>query len=243
MSYVLIWSDEFDKGHLDLNKWQIDVGGGGFGNNEAQYYTDRSINCRIENERLVIEAHKEDYENRHYTSAKITTYGKFSFKYGKLEVVAKLPHGKGTWPAVWLLPDSIKEGVKWPLCGEIDVVEHVGRGQDVMHFSLHTGAYNHNLNSQYTSVHKLNGVSEEFKKYTMIWEEDYIEFKVDDVTLCRFTKGEDGKDASEKGWPFNQPFFLIINLAMGGNWGGEIDDRILPQKLEIEYVRIFEKRE
>jgi len=241
MGYTLVWSDEFDQKELDLSKWQFDLGGNGFGNNEAQFYTDRVKNCRIEDQHLVIEAHKEDFEHRHYTSAKITTYGKFSFKYGKLDVRVKLPRGKGTWPAVWLLPDAIKSNVKWPFCGEIDLVEHVGRDQDVMHFSLHTGAYNHNLKNQYTSVHKLSDVSDSFKLYTMIWEEQFIEFQVDGLTVCKFEKGEHDKDASQSGWPFNQPFFLIINLAIGGHWGGLVDDSQLPQRLEIDYVKLYQK--
>lgn len=241
MDYKLVWEDHFDQGSTpDKDRWHFIKEGHGFGNNEAQFYTDRSKNLRIEDGVLVIEAHKEDYEHRQYTSAKITTYGKQSFQYGKFVIRAKIPKGQGTWPAIWMLPDSIKSGKAWPECGEIDIMEHVGRNHEVVHYSLHTGTYNHKDRTQYTYFEKIQGITERFADFTMIWTEDYIEFLVDDKLYARFNKGQDGKDTDFGGWPFDQPFYLILNLAIGGYWGGDIDDSIFPVRMEVESVKVYE---
>lgn len=238
MVFEIIWSEDFSQETLDLSKWNYEVGGHGFGNNEDQFYTDREKNIRIEKGQLIIEAHKEDYEHRHYTSGKLTTYSKFSMQYGKVEVKAKLPKGKGTWPAIWMLPEAIKESSKWPRCGEIDIMEHIGRRKDVIHFSLHSELYNHRLNTQDTFEKTFENITDRFATYGMIWTPDYFEFQIDHVTYARFEKKVHDSDPVAA-WPFDQPFYLILNLAIGGFWGGDIDDTILPASMIIDSIKVF----
>lgn len=236
----LIFSDEFDyAGAPNPEKWVHDIGGHGFGNNESQYYTDRLKNSFVKDGKLHIVGFKEDFEENHYTSAKLTTYGKFSMKYGKVDVSAKLPKGKGSWPAIWMLPNSIMEGKDWPLCGEIDIMEHVGKDENMIHVSLHTETYNHAINTQRTHFEPLEDVTGTFHKYSCEWTPDYIKFFYDDREVARFNKN-DYEDTSETGWPFDQEFYLILNVAIGGFWGGEIDETMLPFKMEVEYVRVYE---
>lgn len=241
MSYELVWFDEFTQdGPPDPSKWFYETGGDGFGNNELQYYTDRLENAYVKNGRLIIEARPEVFEHRGYTSAKLTTYQLKSFQYGKLLVKAKLPKGKGTWPAIWLLPNSIKKGRSWPRCGEIDLVEHVGKNQDQLHFSLHTEMYNHVKRTQYTHVDSFEGITERFVEYGLEWTPEYMAFLVDGKEVVRFVRGEGGKNIEEFGWPFDQEFYLILNLAVGGNWGGPLGEGVFPCKLEIDYVRYYQ---
>ncbi|MGL4336691.1 MAG: glycoside hydrolase family 16 protein [Turicibacter sp.] len=237
-SYKLVWSDEFDyTGTPDLTKWNFDVGGSGFGNNEDQYYTNsNSSNAIVQDGKLIITARKEQVGNRMYSSAKLMTYQRESWCYGKFEIRAKMPKGKGMWPAIWMLPDTINEGQeKWPRCGEIDIMENVGKVPDVVHFSLHSEHHNHIQNTQFTSVIKVPELSEKFFTYGLVWTEDKIEFYLDDELQYSVLKEDHAK-----GWPFNKPFYLILNLAVGGNWGGAIDDSIFPQTLEVEYVRVYQ---
>ena len=241
MKYKLIWSDEFDyQGKPDSSKWTHDIGGHGWGNKESQFYVDDERACYVQDGKLVIKAFKEKKENCDYISAKIKTYGKFSMQYGRVEVKAKLPKGSGTWPAIWFLGNSIKEGSPWPLCGEIDLMEYVGKDPNKLVFSLHTKAYNHRLNNHRTKVVEIEGISDRFVEYAMNWEKDYIEFFVDGESVVRFNRGERSLDHDVTGWPFDQPFYLILNLAIGGTWGGKIDDSIFPVAFEIEYVRVYE---
>jgi len=236
----LIFKSEFSCGKLNPDQWTLEAGGFGYGNEEAQVYTDNSKNVRIENGLLVIEAHKEHEAQNDYTSGKITSYGKFSFQYGKVIVRAKIPYGKGTWPAIWLLPDTFKTGkYKWPHCGEIDMMEHVGRNKDEIHFSLHTEKYNHSKNTQYTYSNLVNGITKRMANYTMIWTKEKFEFLIDDIKYAVFTKGSDGKSTDFSGWPFDQPYYLILNLAIGGFWGGAIDDSIFPVRMEVESIEIY----
>lgn len=241
--YKLVWSDEFNySGKPDHKKWNYDIGTGrnGWGNGEAQYYTDNLSNVKVENGKLIISANKEMIGDKNYTSCRLTTFQKKSWKYGRFEIKAKLPSGRGTWPAIWMLPDSFREGSHWPSCGEIDIMEHVGRNHEEIHFSLHTEKYNHIHRTQQTKFLKIHNVTNEFREYAIDWTEDYIEFFIDGETYYKVHKGENGNDTSEAGWPFDQPFYLIINLAIGGYWGGEVDESIFPQNLEIEYVRVYE---
>lgn len=238
-NYKLVWSEEFNyEGKPDATKWGYDIGGHGFGNRESQYYTDDLANAFVKDGKLHIRALKTNDETRKYTSARLNTYGKASWQYGKFLIRAKLPKGKGTWPAIWMLPDSIRQGNRWPLCGEIDIMEHVGRDQNVIHFSLHTETYNHVKRTQKTKFLTFDDVSDRFIEYGLIWEKDRIEFLVDGKTYAVFEKSAND---TEKEWPFNQKFFLILNLAIGGNWGGTIDDSIFPQEMVIDYVRVYQK--
>lgn len=241
MKLELVFQDDFNyEGLPSKDMWVMQTGGHGFGNNELQFYTDRKDNAVVTNGKLHIIAKKEKCENREYTSAKLTTYGLNSIKYGRIEVRAKLPLGKGSWPAFWMLPDSIRNGVSWPLCGEIDIMEHVGKNQDMIHFSLHSKTYNFHDDSQFTKSLRVSDVSSEFYTYSMEWDEQSVKFFIDDILLAQFNKG-DKEDVAETGWPFDQPFYLILNLAVGGNWGETVDDESLPWVMEIDFVKVYKK--
>ncbi|MBN2795603.1 MAG: glycoside hydrolase family 16 protein [Clostridia bacterium] len=240
--FELLWSEDFSTKTLDDEKWNIASGGHGFGNNEDQFYTTREKNVRLENNQLIIEAHKEVYENRLFTSGKVTTSKKFSMTYGKVEVKAKIPKGKGTWPAIWMLPEAIGEDLKWPRCGEIDIMEHVGRRADEIHFSLHSELYNHVKKTQETHVAYLEGITDRFALYGFIWTPEYVEFQVDHVTYARFEKKINEEDQMAA-WPFDQPFYLILNLAIGGYFGGEIDDQIFPVKMIVDNIQVFKLKD
>jgi beta-glucanase (GH16 family) len=240
-----VWSDEFNNTGLpDSARWAYDVGGHGWGNNEKQYYRSKTIeNSFVADGKLHIVALKKDFEKSAYTSAKLTTYTKCSIQYGKIEVMAKLPEGKGTWPAIWMLPESIKtKAENWPLCGEIDIMEHVGRNPNVIHTSLHSKLYNHVKGTQVTHFEKLQDVFGTFHKYGIEWTKRYIKFYIDDKLFFESLKGQDGRVSSNEGWPFDKPYYLILNLAIGGNWGGEIDDAIFPCEMQVDYVRIYQRK-
>ncbi len=235
----LIWSDEFNgKGLPDSSKWNYDVGGDGYGNNEAQFYTkDRLENARMENGNLIIEARKEKWGKNEYTSARLLTKGKFSFQYGTVEVRAKLPKGRGTWPAIWMMSENMK---KWPDDGELDIMEHVGFNPGYIHASVHTKKYNHIQGTQKTYTLIVKDVSEKFHVYKADWTPEKIEVYIDDKKFFTYKNVEKTKDA----WPFDQPYFIILNLAVGGFWGGKegIDDNIFPQKYYIDYVRVYQNK-
>lgn len=242
----LIWSDEFNYSGLpDAGKWGYDVGdtcdrpfGCGWGNNEKQYYTEKDIdNARVEEGHLVIEATREQMGQMDYTSARLVTRGKQSFKYVRVEVRAKLPSGRGTWPAIWMLPSDNTYG-GWPNSGEIDIMEHVGYAPDSILGTVHTGAFNHTIGTQKGGKAYLPDAESEFHIYRIDWTEESIDFWVDDELY--FTFQNTGQDASE--WPFDQNFYLVMNLAVGGNLGGAkgIDPAIWPQKMEVDYVRVYQ---
>jgi beta-glucanase (GH16 family) len=248
----LIWSDEFEGSGLpDTRRWTNEVGF--IRNAEAQYYTaGRLENARLENGRLVIEAHKERFKNERvsgrrqasefaeYTSASLTTQKLGEWLYGRIEVRAKLPQGRGVWPAIWMLGSNIRT-VGWPRCGEIDIMEFVGYDPDFIHANIHTGRYNHTRGSGKGNKIKVSGPWEGFHVYTVEWAPERLDFFLDDEKFFTFEK-EAG--ATVETWPFDQPFYLILNLAIGGAWGGQkgIDDSIFPQRFEIDYVRVFEKK-
>ncbi|WP_421830867.1 glycoside hydrolase family 16 protein [Larkinella sp.] len=236
----LVWSDEFDKTGLpDPGKWAYDVGGSGFGNNELQFYrASRPENARVENGFLIIEARKEKHENRDYTSAKLITKRIAEWKYGRIDVRAKLPKGRGTWPAIWML--SAKTPLKWPLDGEIDIMEHVGFNENQIHGTIHTEAYNHTKNTHKTGIKVIPGATDNFHTYSIDWTADKIDFLIDDATYFTITKKETG--SSYEQWPLDQPFYLILNLAVGGNWGGQkgVDESIWPQRLTVDFVRVYQ---
>lgn len=237
----LVWADEFDKPGLpDTKKWKYDVGGHGFGNNELQYYlASRPENARVENGLLVIEARKEKHENREYTSAKLITKGIAEWKYGRIEVRAKLPSGRGTWPAIWMLGSNISH-TRWPLCGEIDIMEHVGFDENVVHGSLHTDDYNHVKGTQKSGRLTVPNATADFNVYAVEWTTDRLDFLINDQRFYSVTKADLG--AKESQWPLDQPYYLILNLAVGGNWGGQkgVDETIWPRRLEIDYVRVYQ---
>lgn len=253
--WKLVWSDEFDKpGTPDARKWDYETGF--IRNNEAQFYTKaRKENARVENGTLVIEARKERWKNpdydatadrnrrrgrefAEYTSASLITQGKAAWKHGRVEVKAKLPSGRGTWPAIWMLGTNIR-GVGWPACGEIDIMEFVGFEPGVIHANIHTAKYNHAKNTGKGDKIKLADASEAFHVYSVEWDGQRMDFAVDGKTY--FTYRNEG--SGEAAWPYDREQYLILNLAIGGAWGGQkgIDDAIFPQKFVIDYVRVYQK--
>lgn len=237
----LVWSDEFSYSGLpDSTKWNYDVGGHGWGNEESQYYTEKRLkNARVENDLLIIEVHKENFENKNYTSTRLISKNKGDWKYGRVEVKAKLPIGKGTWPAIWMLPTVWNYGNgNWPDNGEIDIMEHVGYNPGTVHGSTHCHTYYWKNGNQYTDSIFIEKAQYEFHVYSLEWTEEKIEVSVDDSVY--FTSYNEGTGWKE--WPFDKEYHLLLNIAIGGFWGGVmgIDDTIFPQKMEIDYVRVYQ---
>jgi len=245
-SYQLVWSDEFDGTELNMDNWTIEVNGNGGGNNELQYYTDRSDNIRVEDGMLVIEAKKEEYENKSYTSGRIITKNKQDFKYGKIEARLKVPSGVGTWPALWMLGYG-----SWPRAGEIDIMEHVGYDPNTFHCALHTLNYNGMASSSGNASGELEldeACANDFHIITMEWIEnefmgyDRIHVYVDGVKMKTFAETSQLQESGD--WPFNDQFFFIINLAIGGSWGGAqgIDDAMFdnPVLYKVDYLRVYQ---
>ncbi|MES2202036.1 MAG: glycoside hydrolase family 16 protein [candidate division FCPU426 bacterium] len=252
--WKLVWSDEFDKdGAPDPSKWGYETGF--VRNEELQFYTkDRRENARVEKGVLVIEARKETWPNpgyvpgasdwqrsrqtASYTSAALETHGHAEWTYGRFEVRAKLPAGRGMWPAAWMLGSNIgKAG--WPLCGEIDIMENVGFDPDKAHFTVHTKAFNHAIGTAKGTSVPLPSPDRAFHDYAMEWSPKKIDFYLDGRWVFAFLN--DGGDASH--WPFDKPQYLILNSAVGGGWGGQkgLDDSIFPARYEIDYVRVWQK--
>jgi len=237
-----VWADEFGKDGLpDGSKWTYDVGGHGWGNRELQHYSASRIeNAEVKGGVLRITARKEDYEGKGYTSARMVS--RAGWKYGYIEIRAKLPKGRGTWPALWMLPSSRweKSGPQWPLCGEIDIMEHVGYDEGVVHGTVHTGAYNHVKGTQKGKQVQVPDAASGFHVYALDWQADRIEILVDGKSYFQFEDEGKGKEV----WPFDEPFKLIMNIAVGGNWGGRegVDESVFPQTMEIDYVRVYERR-
>ncbi len=235
----LVWSDEFDKGtRPDTTKWayNIGTGQGGWGNNEMEYYTSDSTNARIENGNLVIEARKESKGGKNYTSARMLTQGKNTWTYGRFEIRAKLPKGLGTWPAIWMLGDNIDK-VGWPTCGEIDIMEEVGKVPNEINWSAHSKMLNWPLGTQKTYKTTVAGVTDDFHVYKLNWTKDFMQFYVDDTLY--YTVPNDGRGTDY--YPFVAPQFLILNFAVGGNMAGfVVDDSIFPARMEVDYVRVYQ---
>ncbi len=254
--WKLVWSDEFDKpGAPDPAKWDYEEGF--IRNNEAQYYRrDCRDNARIEDGMLIIEARKEQFKNprfdpaaqgkgssrrnrefANYTSASLTTRGKASWTYGRIEVRAKVAGGRGTWPAIWTLGNDRNAG--WPACGEIDIMEYVGHEPGVIHANIHTTKYNHVRKTGKGSQITIPDATTAFHVYALEWDNDHMDFFVDDKKYFTFRNEGTGRDA----WPYDKDQYLILNLAIGGEWGGQkgIDDAAFPQRYCIDYVRVYQK--
>ncbi|MFS4467786.1 family 16 glycosylhydrolase [Maribacter sp. 2210JD10-5] len=252
-TYQLVWQDEFDAdGTPDSEKWGFEHGF--IRNREKQYYTARSKNTRVSEDVLIIEAHKEEIKNEsfiasdskkwkenqeyaHYTAASLTTKDLAQWTYGKIEVSAKLPKGIGLWPAIWMLGENWKE-VGWPLCGEIDIMEHVGFTKDSIFGTVHTEAFNHTKGTEVGKSVFIANPYTEFHDYAVEWTPQRIVFLLDGLKYHEFVNTN--KDEEE--WPFDQPFHLKLNIAVGGDWGGQrgIDDTIFPQQMLIDYVRVYQ---
>lgn len=244
--YRLVWSDEFDGTALDLSKWSYETGGGGWGNQEKQYYTDRTDNLRFENGSLVIEAKKESFGGNNYTSARINTRNKVSFKYGKIEARMSLPVGKGSWPAFWMMGTSITTA-RWPLCGEIDIMEHIGAKPTMISHAVHTSEKNGSRGNNWVSQNNFNNIENSYHTYAIEWEKAYsegadcINFYVDGTKTA--TIWEPIVNSTDSNWPFNSDFFILFNLAIGGVMGGTVDDAIFtsPVQMKVDYVRVYQR--
>ena len=241
----LVWSDEFDvDGQPDSTKWTYDLGDGcpnicGWGNDERESYTNNPENVRIENGALVIEAHQISAEDSTYSSTRIKSHNDGSWKYGYIEISAKIPEGRGVWPALWMLPDDWKYG-GWPKSGEIDIMENVGYEPDEIHGTVHTGAFNHSIGTQVGKSKIIANTVNEFHLYAIDWTADKIDFLIDNEIYHTFENNGSGPDA----WPFDQSFHLIMNVAVGGGWGGKYgtDPGIWPQQMVIDYARVYKQR-
>ena len=236
----LLWSDEFDQEGIPSDKkWSFEVGDHGWGNNELQMYTANKLtNARVQAGVLIVEAHADSSQPKGYTSAKLVSKGKGSWQYGYFEIRAKLPQGRGTWPAIWMLPEENRFG-GWPKNGEIDIMEHVGFDPGTVHGTVHTEAFNHMIGTQKGGQLMVPDFASEFHTYAIDWMKEQIDFYVDGEHYFSFNNT--GKDYKE--WPFDQPFYLILNLAVGGNWGGKegVDPQIWPQRMEVDYVREYQQ--
>lgn len=246
LAYKLVWSDDFSKdadGLPDPAKWKYEEGF--IRNNEAQYYTrERLKNARIEHGKLIIEVHKEEFPNHlpkglrsaHYTSASLTTLGTANWKYGKIEVKAMMPKGQGVWPAIWTLGMN-RDVLHWPLCGEIDILEMWGLQPDIIRGNFHYSLLGKHV-SEGSSKRVVPGSSNSFHVYGMEWTPDRIDLLIDGVKYGFF----DINKATSGGYnPYRLPHHLLLNLAIGGAAGGTIDDTIFPQRMMIEYVRVYQK--
>ena len=241
--YQLVWADEFNGTSLDESNWTPQIGGGGWGNQESQYYTSRPENLRVQNGCLEIEGRKEQYENNEYTSARIYSKGKREFTYGKMEARISLPAGQGTWPALWTLGNR----GNWPNCGEIDIMEHTGSVPNRIFGTLHTTKDRSGSRSSraYTGI---QNIENNFHVYGIEWTQeeksgkDVIRFYVDDIVYSE--QIEEVIDDDEY-WPFNRPNYFIINLALGGTLGGNIDDNIFanPVIMYVDWVRVYQRNE
>ncbi|WP_171597225.1 glycoside hydrolase family 16 protein [Marinifilum caeruleilacunae] len=241
--YQLVWSDEFDyKGLPDSTKWIYDTEGNskGWGNNELQYYTQgRKENAWVENGVLFITARHENMDGKEYSSARLNS--KADWLHGKIEVRAKLPDGIGTWPAIWMMPGdwSFNDG-NWPNIGEIDIMEHVGHEAGVIHASAHSKDYQWQKGTQQTATINIADATEKFHSYILEWSEDVMKCYVDDQLYFEYKN----EGLGESKWPYTKPFYLILNVAVGGAWGSVkgIDQEAFPQTMEIDFVRVYQKK-
>lgn len=238
-NWDLVWADEFDvDGLIDTSKWSYQVGASGWGNQELQYYTEeRAENVRVENGRLVIEARNESFNGANYTSGRIRTIGLGDWLYGRIEVRAKLPAGRGTWPAIWMLASDSPYG-SWPAMGEIDIMEAVGHEPGRTNSAIHTGGLNHRLGNNPFASLTVPTSATEFHTYAVDWTPNRITTYVDDSISLIFNRN--GGDWQR--WPFDNAFHLLLNIAVGGTWGGAqgVDPAVFPTRMEVDYVRVYE---
>lgn len=243
VEYQLVWSDEFDyTGLPDSTKWVYDTEGNsqGWGNNELQHYTHaKKENAWVENGVLHITAIQGSIEGKDYSSARLNS--KSDWLHGKIEVRAKLPEGRGTWPAIWMMPGgwSFEDG-DWPNIGEIDIMEHVGHEAGVIHASAHSKDYQWQKGTQQTATIKIADATEKFHSYILEWSEDIMKCYVDDKLYFEYKN----EGLGESKWPYTKPFYLILNVAVGGAWGSVkgIDKEAFPQTMEVDFVRVYQKK-
>lgn len=246
LGWALVWSDEFNGVNgsgPDPAKWTIVTGGNGFGNDELEYYTARTENIHQENGKLVITARKENYTGpdgvaRNYTSARIETKGHFEPKYGRMEARIKIPRGQGMWPAFWAMGNNFDQ-VGWPDCGEMDIMENIGREPFMVHGTLHGPGYSGDtpLTGAYTLPHGAR-VADGYHVFAAEWEPDTVRFYVDGV----LTETKSAAEVPGKPWAFDHPFFILFNLAVGGNWPGNPNPHTaFPATMLVDYVRVYRR--
>jgi beta-glucanase (GH16 family) len=244
----IVWSDEFDGKNgspVDPKKWTTETGGNGWGNNELQYYTSRTENAYLWNGSLVIKAIKETHIGRdgispNYTSARLITKNNFSETFGRFEARLKVPHGQGLWPAFWLLGTDI-DSVGWPACGEIDIMENIGKEPSVIHGTIHGPGYSgaEGLSSSF-SIDGKNRFADAFHVFAVEWEPKVLRFYCDGKLYAVRTPAD---LPAGKRWVYDHPFFILLNVAVGGNWPGNPDETtVFPQLMTIDYVRVYQKR-
>lgn len=235
---TLVWQDEFNTNTLNDAFWTHEMGnGGGWGNNELQYY--RPENTYFSNGKMIIEARQENFGGSSYTSSRLITKGKKEFKYGRIDLRAALPKGKGIWPALWMLGSNFAQA-GWPACGEIDIMELIGSQPGTTHGTAHygTGTSTHQSKTASKTLPGSATFSEEFHVFSIEWEQNRIRWYLDDVLFHEITPAIVG---AGQPWPFNADFFLIFNVAVGGNWPGSPDgNTIFPQRMIVDYVRVFQ---
>jgi beta-glucanase (GH16 family) len=238
--YQLVWSDEFDSSGLpDASRWDYDIGGNGWGNHELEFYTGaRTENARVENGYLVIEARKELYNSSQYTSARLVTRGKASWTEGKFEIRAKIPKGIGTWPVIWLL--SATNPLVWPDDGELDIIEEVGFNPNVIYGTAHCKTYNGAQGTQKGGSTTIPDAQDSFHLYSLEWTNTQITWSIDSSQYYAYVPPNYGFNT----WPYISNFYLILNIAIGGSWGGQqgVDDSIFPQQMLVDYVRVYQKK-
>jgi beta-glucanase (GH16 family) len=238
--WTLVWSDEFDQpdgSSPNSAKWTYDIGATGWGNNERQHYTSRTNNARIENGMLVIEAKQENYQGANYTSARLKTQGKAAWTYGRIEARIKIPRGQGIWPAFWMLGTNITS-VNWPNCGEIDILENIGREPKIVHGTVHGPGYSgaNGIGGPY-SLPGNPDFADDFHIYAVEWSTNQIKWFVNNIQYFTLTPASLPNGAA---WVFTAPQFLILNVAVGGNWPGYPDaTTVFPQRMTVDYVRVY----
>ncbi|PJJ52963.1 glycoside hydrolase family 16 protein [Hymenobacter chitinivorans] len=235
---TLVWGDEFDGGSLDQSKWVYELGGGGWGNKELQNYTNSADNTYFSGGKLFIEARKQQSGNNAYTSARLVTKGKQSFQYGRIDVRAKLPKGKGIWPAIWMLGNDIDQN-NWPKCGEIDIMELRGSQPreflTTMHFANSAGTREYKGKTQPVDA----DITDDFHVFSVVRSKDMLRFYFDGAAQPYYTLTPG--DTSPHSWPFNNPFFMILNVAVGGDFDGDpAANTVFPQQMQIDYVRYYQ---
>lgn len=228
------WTEEFNTdGAADASKWSYDIGGNGWGNNELQYYTD-GLNASVNSGVLTITAKKEPFAGKAYTSTRMVTKNKADWLYGRFEIKAKLPKGRGTWPAIWMLPTESVYGV-WPNSGEIDIMEHVGYDLNNVHFTLHANAF-YGANGK-GGAKIIATATDDFHIYRLDWTPYGIRGYFDNEKVFEYINPNSGYAS----WPYDKKFHMLLNIAVGGNWGGAqgVDDTIFPATMQIDYVRFY----
>ncbi len=235
-NWSLVWHDEFDGPTLDRTKWVWETGGGGWGNNELEFYTARPENARVEDGHLVIEARQEPFGNRQYTSARLKTQGLAAWKYGRIEARIRIPRGQGMWPAFWMLGGRCEQ-VGWPTCGEIDIMENIGREPRRVHGTVHGPGYSGARGVSAAYSLRADAFADNYHVFAVEWQAGAIVWYADSAVYATVTP-----NTVSGTWVFDHPFFILLNVAVGGSWPGSPDSTtVFPQTMLVDYVRVYQK--